>query len=127
MKFINSIFFIGTWRDLTVIIQKSNIQNLKGLNGKKHLKEKETEDVFTGKDEFALSSFGEEPDFISLRNKVSSWKDKNSGEQTQYNILSGTSMSEPLILPEGVTGTHREQIKCKDGGFAEVVVFERGK
>ena len=48
----------------------NNLKSFKGLTGKERLKEKDTEDIFTGKDEFVRSSIEEKPDFMNLKNNM---------------------------------------------------------
>ena len=103
-----------------MIINSTNIQDFKGLKGKEHLKEKETTDVFIGKDEFTHSSIEEKPDFMKLKELLSSLYAKEPDFEYTHKFLSGTSMAEPVFLPVGFT-TRRVLKECEDGGYAEVV------
>ena len=63
-----------------MLIKNNNfsIGGLKGLQGRQYLQEKDTGDIFTGKDEFSHSSVGEKPDFMKLRDNLASMKKAGS-------------------------------------------------
>ena len=51
-----------------------NISGLKGLTGRQHIKEKDTDDIFLGEDKFTYSSVEEKPDFLKLKDNLNSMR-----------------------------------------------------
>ena len=77
-----------------------NTQNLKGLQGKYNLRERDTEEIFTVKDEYVRSPFEEKPDYMKTDQEFfaraiakAKEREKESSGHSSFNIAAALSVS----------------------------------